>query len=59
MTTKKSLCLVLSILLLAELPLLAGLPGDKSKYIGGTAPIPEEAVGVLSTDNPETLAFNS
>jgi hypothetical protein len=40
-----------------ELPLYAGLGGDKSLYVGGTASIAKETEGVLSADDTKVVTF--
>lgn len=54
---RKLLCILMICLFLFEIPLYAGLGGDKSLYVGGTAPVAKDTEGVMSTDDTKTLTF--
>ena len=54
---RKLLCILMICLFAVELPLYAGLGGDKSLYVGGTAPVAKETEGVLSADDTKVLTF--
>jgi hypothetical protein len=55
---RRASAIVLVLVLLFEGSLMAGIPGHKSEYVGGTTTtIGKEAQGVLNTDDTQTLAF--
>jgi hypothetical protein len=54
---RKLLCILMMCLFALQLPLYAGLGGDKSLYVGGTAPVAKETEGVLSADDTKVLTF--
>jgi hypothetical protein len=54
---KKAISLFLALLFVAE-PLMAGIPGDKSVYVGGTvASIQQGGMGVLDYKDDTTLKY--
>jgi hypothetical protein len=56
---RKSLCILICVLFLLELPLSAGLGSDKALYVGGTvSAIPDGSEGVLSTKDEKVVVFN-
>lgn len=54
---RKLVSLLLISVFALELPLYAGLGGDKSLYVGGTATVAKETEGVLSAEDTKTLTF--
>lgn len=55
---RKAIAAVLLLCIVVELPLYAGIPKDKSMYVGGTTEIiPKQAEGPLSTDDQKLLKF--
>jgi len=55
----KSVSLLLVLCIFADLGAFAGIPADKSVYIGGTSSIQKNAQGVLSTEDAKTLKFSA
>ncbi len=55
---KRTLCLVLTVVLTINLQLYAAVAPEKAKYVGGTAGLDKDSAGALSTENNKILSFN-